>query len=145
MSWCCLSPKKGKLCYKLHTWHNLKCAIYQNWYYSLQRFVFVIVACEGHAQHLWAIALWSEIRIVHSVDPFCIIVTWWILRRLHTTHKKVGEKIVAHIKKLLKNRWSCEKKLKCVWKITKFFAVLCVVYFNELYHQCKWVNSILNI
>ena len=53
---------------------------------------------------------------------------------LHTTHqtakifrKKIGEQIVAHVKNCQKNSCSCEKKLKCVWKITAFFAVLCVV------------------
>ena len=55
-------------------------------------------------------------------------------RPLHTTHetakismKKVAVKIVAYIKTVDKNRCSCEKKLQCVWKITAFFAVLCVV------------------
>ena len=40
--------------------------------------------------------------------------------------KKIVVKIVANIKTVEKNFCCCEKK-QCVWKITAFFAVLCVV------------------
>ena len=54
--------------------------------------------------------------------------------------KDFSKKDICSYKKLLKKRCSREKKLQCVWKITAFFAVLCVV--CEGLYIVVWGNDV---
>ena len=80
------------------------------------------------------INLLRELMAFHLMTRKCSAIARYYLRPLHITHKtakifvkKVGEKLVAHIRNCEKNLCSGEKKLLCVRRITAFFAVLFVV------------------